>query len=111
MVVQVTAANISSTQPYYETRAVIRYRGTSEQNWPEPPHQALANFQLDDATVRLFTRRYGPLYTMPSNLEAIDGKRNPDDPIHVAVKKMMEFVPDLERVQGMQILLRRACVL
>jgi hypothetical protein len=95
---------------YYATKAAIRYYGPEvERKWPDPPHVAFANLSLDDATLRMFTQRYGPLYTPPKRSPAEEVLVSESkDPFATASALSRLFVPDLGRAQKMQELLRRA---
>jgi hypothetical protein len=94
---------------YYATEAVIRYYGPGfERRWPDAPHVAFANLQLDDSALGMFTKRYGPLY-IPQRSRAekvVIGESR--DPLHTALVLVTAFVPDLNRALGMQGLLRHA---
>jgi hypothetical protein len=62
---------------YYAMKAVIRYYGAPlKQKWPDAPHVAFANLRLDEASLRMFTKRYGPLHDPEPDLDvAIDMQR------------------------------------
>ena len=95
---------------YYATKAVIRYYGPGfERKWPDAPHVAFANLSLDDTTLKMFTQRYGPLYTPLkwSRAEEILMSES-KDPFGTASALARIFTPDLGRAKEMQELLRRA---
>jgi hypothetical protein len=95
---------------YYATEAVIRYYGPGfERNWPDAPHVAFANLQLNDAVLRMFTKQYGPLYVPPkrSRAEEVVIARS-KDPLGTALLLSRLFVPELGRAQKMQELLRQS---
>ena len=95
---------------YYATKAAIRYYGPGfEPKWPDAPHIAFANLQLDDASLRMFTQRYGPLYAPPKRSRAEEILISESkDPFGTASALFRLFTPELGRAQKMQELLRRA---
>jgi hypothetical protein len=95
---------------YYATNAVIRYYGPGfERKWLDAPHIALANLQLDEASLKMFTQRYGPLYAHPKRSRAEEILvAESEDPLGTALAVNRLSVPDLGRAQKMQELLRSA---
>jgi hypothetical protein len=94
---------------YYATDAVIRYYGPGfERRWPDAAHVAFANLQLDDGSLGMFTRRYGPLYVPPRSRAEEAVIATSKDKLSTALQLVLSFVPDLARARNMQTFLVKA---
>ena len=94
---------------YYATKAVIRYYGPGfDRKWPDAPHVAFANLRLDDASLTMFTQRYGSLYVPKRSRAAEVVIATSKDPLGTAMLLSRSFVPELGRARKMQELLRQS---
>src|ERR1700741_1890350 len=95
---------------YYATKAVIRYYVPGcERKWPDAPHVAFANLQLDDGSLGIFTKRYGPLYTPPKWSRAEKAViETGKDPLGTAMLLSRSSASELSRALKLQKLLRQS---